>query len=100
MKIDKMNSEIGISDSSINSLNKIEFSGTSDTFPSKISDLSIVEKMFDTILKSENVFYKSQQMKDSELTLKEKQKILTNLFVEKPHVFLERYYTFIKSGFV
>lgn len=74
---------------------KENFTASTSNETSSISEL---EQMFNGILNSKNVFYKSLQKNEEELSRAAKHHILEELFNKKPHVFLERYHSFIIGG--
>uniref|UniRef100_A0A915EX81 Uncharacterized protein n=1 Tax=Ditylenchus dipsaci TaxID=166011 RepID=A0A915EX81_9BILA len=61
---------------------------------------SLKELMFQHILGQSNVFYKSQQRGEADLSNEDKYSVLSNLFTSKPITFLERYHQFVSSDFI
>lgn len=57
-----------------------------------------VLKMFQEIVRNDNVFYKSQQRGEADLTTDNKMSVLSEIFQWKPVVFLERYHHLIGFG--
>lgn len=55
-------------------------------------------RLFDDILQKPDVFYRSQQRNEPEISMDEKRTILNDLFQTKPATFLERYHTLINKG--
>jgi hypothetical protein len=55
-------------------------------------------KLFDEIIQRPDVFYRSQQRDEPEISVDEKRSILNTLFNTKPAVFLERYHNLIDKG--
>ena len=60
-------------------------------------------ELFESIIEmgngNNNIYYRSQQIGEAELSSAQKMAILDQLFREKPHTFLERYHSFIEPGF-
>ena len=60
-------------------------------------------ELFESIIEvgngNHNIFYKSQQIGEEELSSAQKIAILEELFRQEPHTFLERYHSFIEPGF-
>lgn len=57
------------------------------------------EEMFQWIIRQNNVFYKSQQRSEADLSDENKIEILSKLYAEKPSLFLTRYYHLLHPGF-
>uniref|UniRef100_A0A8R1TW21 DUF2052 domain-containing protein n=1 Tax=Onchocerca volvulus TaxID=6282 RepID=A0A8R1TW21_ONCVO len=64
----------------------------------KLTDLRItpsMDRMIDRIISHEDIFYRSEQRDMPDLTIQEKRKLLENLYVENPHLFMRRYHKYL-----